>query len=373
MKRRFHTIAWLLLGLLAVSAVLISIGKREEVTDPRVDSYGPSGLSAFADLLRANGYRVSIDGSSVPQLGKDDVVIAALNEKDPEAFESSSNSVFGRITDFAKKGGHVILLPMEPYFSQASPSVKSTTALHVATGASYPLSVRDDLNSQSARNLLSDMPAATLWRDSGASEAEIAALIKLDKGLVLAAGDGYMAVNRFIDKDSNADALMNMVQTVAPKGSRLVFTEATYTQEDPGLIEMLGPGAAGAWYQILFFLFPVIIFTLGKRFGLPEEVRTSQAGQRELVNAIADSYRRARSTRTACRSTYDRADTEVRKVLRLSSDAPASERDLNIPPALALEFKRVFEGSIDTLPAKEAFERCRQLQRQVKLFLGKSA
>jgi hypothetical protein len=371
-KRKVHSIAWLLLGLLALAAVLISIGKSEEAADPRVDSYGASGLSAFADLLRSSGYKVATDSSALPEFDRGDIVVALLNEKIPGSFSDDKTSIGGRIAEFTRRGGRAILLPLDPAFSEVSSTVRSVQAEHVPTGMAYPLNIRSGGSPKAARNLLGPgLPATTVWRTRDDDQSEIAALVKLGDGLVMTAGDGYMALNRFIDRGYNADVLMNMVQTVAPKGSRIVFAEASFTQESPGLIEILGPGAAGAWYQILFFLFPVIIFTLGKRFGLPEESRTVQAGQRDLVDAIADTYRRARSTRVACRAAYDRADVEVRKVLRLSSDAPASERDLRIPPALSLEFKRVFEASIDALPAKEAYERCRALQRQVKAFLGK--
>jgi hypothetical protein len=208
---------------------------------------------------------------------------------------------------------------------------------------------------------------AGIWTFTGSPE-QFGGLTKYGRGLLFSIGDGFIATNRYLDDAQNADVLIRSVRMIAPPGSRLVFLESAFRESQPSVIEILGPGAVGAWLQILF-LFVVVVFTLGKRFGLAEEPAPSQSGQRELVDAIADTYRRARATRIACRAAYDRADHEVRKVLKLGPETPASERDRHIPEALSLEFRRVFEATIDALPAKEAFERCEALQRQTRRFL----
>jgi hypothetical protein len=55
----------------------------------------------------------------------------------------------------------------------------------------------------------------------------------------------------------------------------------------------------------------------------------------------------------------------------MASDTPATERDARIPEALSLEFRRVFEGTIDPLSQAEAFARCRALRTQVQRFLSR--
>src|SRR5205085_356033 len=76
-------IAWIGLGLLAISAMLLTIGTRDTESFPAADSYSPSGTAALSHLLEQNGYRVAIDRRIRPQLAPGDVAIAfALREPD---------------------------------------------------------------------------------------------------------------------------------------------------------------------------------------------------------------------------------------------------------------------------------------------------
>ncbi len=381
MKRSASNLAWVLLGILALAAVLISLGRREAITDPRADNFGPSGLSAFAELLKSNGYQVVSTDRSLPKLSDGDIVVACLRH-DPheidvsQSVSSESSGASKLLSDFVTKGGRAMLIPLDPDFESGSASVgESPFIVRNSVDQNSRLSIKaPDVSSDDALRLFlpDNAVAATIWeRENGQNASGVVDLAREGKGTVVSIADGAFALNRFIDQAQNASFLMNLVSTVAPKGSRLVFMEATFTDSEPGLIETLGPGAAGIWYQSIF-LFVVIVYTLGKRFGLPEEARPFQMGQRQLVEAVADTYRRARSTRVACRAAYDRADLDVRKSLKLASDAPASERDLRITPELAAEFRRTFEGTIDSLPPAEAFARCQALRRMVREYLGRA-
>jgi hypothetical protein len=373
LKRSALSVAWLLLGVLTVAALLITLGKRETEANPRVDSYGPSGLSLFAELLKSNGYSVRSTASSVPNLAKDDVAVICLNETEHsiDRIDAESAGVLRQVHDFAQRGGRVVVLGIAPDFATASREVLEIDAENTISHQKAKAHARINSFPPSEYESYDDEygpVTAAVWRQPVGSRMILSELARVGKGTALNLRDGYIATNRFIDRAQNSDVVMSSVATIAPKGSHLVFVEAAYRDEEPGLIETLGPGATGMWYQSLF-LFVVVVFTLGKRFGLPEEVRPRQSGQRDLVDAMADTYRRARSTRLACRSAYDRADRQVRKALKLSSDAPASERDMRLPQELAGEFRRVFEATIDALSPKEAFARCQALQREVKSFL----
>ncbi len=365
MKRSAIIVAWSLLGVLTVAGLMITLARTVGRADPRIDSYRPSGLAAFADLLRANGYQVESTTSAFPRLGKNDIAVACLAEE-PTGFENTeinddTPGALGRLSQFIQDGGKAVLLPIDVNFDDASTRLETREA----TGdfLSSPLRVTVHPNRSAWQvGLPDDLVTAGLVHDRYDANSNIAWLTRYTDGTVLSFADGYMATNRFIDREQNADVLIGSLSTIAPKGARLVFVESTFGNERPGLLEILGPGAIGAWYQSLF-LFVVIVFTLGKRFGLPEEVRPTQTGQRELVDAIADTYRRARSTRAACRAAYERADAEVRKSLKLSADAPASDRDLRIPIELATAFRHVFEGTIDALSPQDAFTRCQTLRR----------
>jgi hypothetical protein len=368
MKRFGLNFAWLLLGILTLAALLITLGERDSVTDPRIDSYGPSGLAAFAELLRSNGYKVDSTASGAPRLKSGDIAVVCL-EEDPNGRKllQSETGVLSRLASYAEGGGRLLVMSFDPEFALASKQVMQTVV--VRPGDKQPVSIAARYSVQELPDQVIPPEAvrAGIWKIQG-QDQNFVWLTRYGKGTVLSVGDGYMATNRHIDQAQNANVLMSSIAAIAPPGAHFVFTEASYTGAEASVLEILGPGAVGMWYQCLF-LFVVVVFTLGKRFGLPEETRAKQVGQRELVDAIADTYRRARSTRVACRSAYDRADQEVRKSMKLSSDAPASERDSRVPPELARDFRRVFEGTIDPVSPADAFERCQSLRRQVRAFL----
>lgn len=372
MRVKSTTVAWVLLGILTAGAVLITLGKREEQANPSLDSMGPSGLSAFGQLLSENGYRVTSTLTAMPSYQPtENVLVIPLDETGNSLIDDDAGvGVAQQVARFLEKGGRVIVLRIPVEFSGASKSLRRQEVRNRISGEKFAIHARPvNWGDASPSGFLNAPTSASIW-SIGQSQAGFGGLTRFGKGVAFTLEDGMIATNRFLDRERNADVLMQSVAMVAPKGSQLVFLGSSFYDESPSLIELLGPGAIAAWLQIIF-CFVVVVFTLGKRFGLAEEVVTTQKGQRELVDAVAEIYRRARSTRVACRAAYDRADQEVRKALKLTAEAPAYERDARIPGALALEFRRVFEGSIDALPAAEAFARCRELRRQVRRFLSR--
>src|SRR4051812_13048895 len=113
MKSRYAglpTFVWMLLGLLAISAALLSLGQRDDHTHPATDSFGPSGASAFAELLRQNGYRVRIDQRPRPKIERNELAVAfdvvdraSLSSKKDESFQPA-------LTRQLREGGKAILL-----------------------------------------------------------------------------------------------------------------------------------------------------------------------------------------------------------------------------------------------------------------------
>jgi hypothetical protein len=363
-RRSIPKIAWLLLGILALAASLISLSKRQEAADPRIDSYAPSGLAAFADLLRQNGYKVDLTLSNAPRFRPGDVVVACINEQEVMEFSGSEAPIFGSILRHVEHGGRLLVLPYDPDFSESAATANFTTAHPIGDEKTRELQARS-VYLQDAGFGKKYVSLAS-WQEANSRAA--AWLTKIGEGFAATPADGYVASNRFIGAVQNADFLMSLVASLAPKGSHIVFAENTFQPENPSVLEAIGPGAVAAWWQVVF-LFLVIVFTLGKRFGLPEAERSAQSGQRELVNAVADTYQRARLTQAACKAAYDKADAEIRKALKLSSDAPPAERDQRIPEILASRLRQVYEGSIDPLTPREAFVRCKALREEQGRFL----
>lgn len=369
MKFSSFGLAWALLGVLLIGVIVLSFGREETNTNPSIASNGPSGLMAFGQLLRRSGYKVSSTPSALPShRSTDEVLVVPYNTSDQTLIGDPEGGLASELAKFLEKGGRIFLLRMPSDFADSRKEMSDETLIQRISNRKFKVHARKSAwNEYAPPGLPLDSVSATIWSKPEASD-EFGGLTKYKGGIAFTIGDGFIAVNRYIDTAQNADVLIQSMRMIAPPETRLVFLENAFNESQPSLIEMLGPGASGAWVQCIV-LFVVVVFTLGKRFGVAEEPPPSQVGQRELVDAIADTYRRARATRIACRAAYDRADMEVRKKLKLAKEAPIAERDTRVPPALALEFRRTFEATIDTLPANEAFQRCDALQRQLRAFL----
>ncbi|MFQ3676314.1 MAG: hypothetical protein SNJ74_00005, partial [Fimbriimonadaceae bacterium] len=59
-SRGLPRFVWVFVALLAIAAGLVGLGQRESTTRPVSDSFAPSGLRAFAELLAQNGFEVSV-------------------------------------------------------------------------------------------------------------------------------------------------------------------------------------------------------------------------------------------------------------------------------------------------------------------------
>ena len=150
-----------------------------------------------------------------------------------------------------------------------------------------------------------------------------------------------------------------------------MFTEASFGHiYDRGLLESIGPWANAAWQQLLI-LGIVIAFTLGKRFGLPEETKRTQRGSRELLDAIADTYQRAGTTQTALLNAYRDADSDLRTVLKLSKDSPRTDLDKHLPESLQKALARLEVGSeMTNMTQEQGLSLIKNAHREIDAFLG---
>jgi hypothetical protein len=83
-KSGLPTVAWILCGLLALSAAGLWLAAPETETYPSAMSYRSSGLRAYASVLEGLGYRVVISRDPHPVFAPDDVaVISHLWDREP--------------------------------------------------------------------------------------------------------------------------------------------------------------------------------------------------------------------------------------------------------------------------------------------------
>ena len=201
------------------------------------------------------------------------------------------------LTAHAERGGTILALPLSDDFRTAS-KVALTAEQSITSrprGAQKHVTVSADVPPPSI--VPDDATKFNLW-ETGTPTA-FATAMKVGKGTLVTLSDGLPATNRFIDRADNAEVLLSIIQPLVPRGGRIVFTEATFGGgREPSLLATIGPWAQAGWMQLLF-LFVVIVLTLGFRFGLADERRVTERGQRELLEAVADTYQRGRMTRVA--------------------------------------------------------------------------
>jgi hypothetical protein len=317
-KRGLPTIAWVLVGILAIAGFLLSLGTQDNRSRPSAESRSPSGTAALAELLQRSGYRVRVDRRPKPRLDPNAVAVALATspQQDEDLVE-----VEGALYDFALDGGRVVVLTLPEDFATASRVRQSDpkTVRNLATNTKYRIAGRADvrLPGDFAVSDVDDVKAG-LWELDG---QDFLAAFRTGSGTVVEVADATPFTNRFLAEHDHAKAALDIVATVTPPGSEIVFVEAAFGNvQETGLLGTIGPWAVAAWYQTLF-LGLVIVATLGKRFGLPVVERRRQEGSRQLLDALADTYLRGKHARIALRTAIGDVENELRAQFRLPRDA----------------------------------------------------
>ncbi len=369
-KRGLPKIIWVGVALLGVSAALLTLGSRDNFPHPTTTSYSPSGTAAFAELLRRQGLNVSADLSAKPRLAPGDLAIAFTVDT-PGVQEPGKPIPFADAAiEHLKAGGMVLLLPVPYEFSKQSLSSLRTKPIEVDAG-SRTLSV-SSANLPPAGRLIAEVKrqgqSIDAWK---VGDEPYMVATRVGKGSALTLVNGIIATNRFIDREQNAEALVSLVRSLANRGGRVVFTEASFGNvRVKSLAESLGAWVNAAWQQILF-LAVVIIYTLGRRLGLPEETRRRQRGTRELVDGVADTLNRARSTRTVLELALASANMELREALKLSTAEGAVMRDDRLPESLQVALARLQAAlTEDRLSEDAALKLVQTVEAELQAFLG---
>ena len=340
------TVALAMVGILLVSIGLIALGSRENRSFPSAESFLPSGTSAFAELLRREHYNVVVDHRGRPALKSGDLVIAfsdtgVTNLLTSDANEEQVDKTRTALSDFVEGGGKLLSLPLSPDFASESKTLydlkqdvyhdqQKATISWYGDSAHVPY-----LNDRGASNGINVW--GTIDEDEEGNpyiDAAFASISKIGEGEQGYFANGIIATNRFIDRQDNAFVLMDLVHRLAPEGTRVVFAEAAFGNErDPGMFETIGPWALAAWFQFVF-LGIVMIYTMGKPFGLPDPERRKERGARELMDAIADTLRRGHMTKLALKTVSEDTNRMLRRIYKGRRDVSVAEQENELHTAM---------------------------------------
>lgn len=358
--RRLNVRVWtaLLFGVLALSAVLLKYGEQEQTAFPSITSTKPSGLAAFAEILRRTGFQVSRTRSADPSLGSSALaIIPTTDETDLEFDPQEGEDGMGLAQRVREDGTPFVAVRIPSDFKRelaGNGAVRTTNSLDgtALETTSVPLDYFE---------FRTDW--ITVWEALGS-------VVMADGKGGFVVNGGLIATNALIDQQDNAELLYRTVLAAADGRKEVVFCEALIAgPEETDLIDTFGSWALPAWWQG-WLLVAVVVFTLGKRFGLPSEARQRERGARDLVDAIAGTFLRARATGVALESAAVRADASIRKAQRISRDASRETRDSRLPESLRLALAAV-EGNIHSrLSHRDALTLVRRLEDEVAEFVG---
>ncbi len=377
--KSFPPFAWVLLGILAVTALVLTLGNNDIEAFPAVASYSPSGTAAFEKLLQKQGYQIRVERSDHPRLAADETAIAfflpsqkPFVEMDEETMTAAKDPAGEKLAKFLDAGGKAVLLPLGKNFQASSRAIIDSVPDEVTPAfgsGSLKVTRLAGVDTTGMQGLLDpDATSVPIWL--GSSQQLDVSLEKKGKGVALVFTDGILATNRFIDKNQNADLLVAAISTVAPKGSKLVFTEATFgNSREGGLLGIIGAWAQAAWLQLVLVCL-VVVYSLSRRFGLAEEPRAKQVGSRELVDAVGDLYYRARATPLVLQTVIDRAVQDLRLRLNLPKDSPEVKFRERLPEEL---LKALDEGRRLAIPKThptEALQAAQRIDQEMEAFMG---
>lgn len=318
-----------LVALIGVSTVILLAGRPDLALNPSANNFAPSGLSAFAELLKRNGYRVRVDRALTPNTEPSDVMIAVdikrpftasdLIWSDPEQFAPT----WKKLGETTEAGGKLVILYISETDGKLSP-IGEAAEFKSRFPKTPKLRIRQQLFSSFGGDGALEVPEIPWEADPGTdytlawnADSESARVLTAGKGVVLDLFDGAALVNDHIDEEDHARLGLEAIRLIAKPGATVVFVESTFRQGDPpSYLESMGRWAEWARYQVIICL-AVVAYSLSRRFGTPVQERIHSRGSRELVDALAEIFRRGRKDGFALEALYDDSLERARVALRL--------------------------------------------------------
>ena len=167
-------------------------------------------------------------------------------------------------------------------------------------------------------------------------EVPIVRITTFKKGRAVLVGPGTVAMNEFIGEKDNSKLLLNLVHSVAKPGQKILLEDAPVTGgSEASLVQTIGQWAVWGWAQIWISIL-VVFLSLGIRFGIAETSPLTQKSSRDLLDGIADTYKRSHAAKAALASIYHDVDTKLRSHFKLPKDAPRTKRNGLLPGDLTL-------------------------------------
>lgn len=315
---------WVTAGcvVLAIAATSLLLGRSETAAVPSPSNTLPSGLAAFAELLRRDGYLIVTDSMEVPRLSSSDLAIAPILAGKGLLGESTElpKRTISALESHLQNGGRVMTLMVDTDFEKAS---KESAPRHIQLDPhSERLLTVDFTRVKDSTVTFSD--EKNPYKIISETGEELVTLDSSKSGFWVHCHGAIGLSNRFFARSDNAEFYLNLVRMAAPTGTRIVFVQAGYADSQSlGLLGSFGEWAVALQWQVIVIGL-VIFYTLGKRFGSLVEPVKVQRGTRQLVDSLADTMKRARMAGFSARLIAKEAMRKKKAQLRLPPSTPDS-------------------------------------------------
>ncbi len=338
--------------LVFMAIVILQSGNYSYVQDNSFKNYGPSGTSAFLELVKGSGYKVNVDESKSPKLSP--TMIIPVSKIHQDSFKKFLNSIKGETTVVT------FVIPEEDRSKHVGQQiVNNVTASPV--GEMNPIRIKSDVWQQP--QLEGGETADLLSSSSG--NTTIAQVVSKKKIRLIQLLDSASITNRHIEKLNNSSISMGLVSmAVKPGGALTYVTTFSSRDSEDSLLNKLGKPFEAAWSQLLMLVL-VIFITLSVRFGLAPESRVKQRGARELVDGLAWMTRRKKNARWALKAVFDRVLAELERRHRIGRDQIIQRPDLYLSPESAIILKDVEAATMNDISEQEAIHYAKLLNRLV--------
>ncbi|MFN3961578.1 MAG: DUF4350 domain-containing protein [Fimbriimonadaceae bacterium] len=363
MKTR--TLVTIGLAILGLASIFLITGRDAASTMPSVQDFGASGTSAFAELIKRDGYQVRLEREVRPKLEADALMVLPMvpvqpdwatfveertgesEEEEPADEEANQDEqeedeqtnrpprkprAFWReaVLEHLRQGGKVLVIEHE---GQGVRKVAEPTRVELWDGTRQDLTIRDN-NSLEFLPVLPNMPAIARAR-TVQGEQVVASEAFPAKGRIVFIQAGEVLENRALDKHDNAAFALGWIREMQKSGGEVVFYEgALGNVSSKGLIESIGPWANTARWQFILLL-AVVAYASGVMFGRPILDRIPQRSSQHLMEAFGSALSRGDHNRFVMERELIQAKSRIEKALGM---APGSDWNQLLPiltPTLA--------------------------------------
>lgn len=363
---KIRTVVTIGLAILGLASIFLITGREAGSTVPSVQDFGASGTSAFAELIKRDGYKVRLEREVKPTLPAESLMVLPVvpiqpgwetfmeemtgeeeeedkpaDSEDEKSSEDEENEParpprkpreFWREAVLAhlRQGGHVLVIEHE---GQGIRKVAEPSRVAMWDGTRQDLTIRDDDNLKFTP-VLPNVPAIARARTVRGDQT-VATEAFPAQGRIVFIQAGEVIENRALDKADNAAFALGWVREMQKSGGEVVFYEgALGNVASKGLIESIGPWANTARWQFILLL-AVVAYASGMMFGRPILERIPQRSSQHLMEAFGSALSRGDHNRFVMERELIQAKSRIEKALGM---APGSDWKTLFPvitPSLA--------------------------------------